>query len=138
MGRNIGGFLAGVLTLGVIVFSLQYVSFAIHPLPEGLDPMDPNQRDAFLAHVATMPALGWLIAALSEVVGATAGAFVAGKIGQAVRVVSGLVVGLGVMGSVNNWISFPHPTWFIIAQLMLYPAGLLLVWKALESKATEG
>lgn len=129
MVRNIGALVAGVLTLGLVVITLQQISAMLHPLPEGLDPFAPENAEAFRAHMSEMPPAAWIVAMLSEVLGALAGAFVAAWIGRsAPRAVSGAVVGLAVLGSVANWSSFPHPTWFVVGQLVLYPTALMLVW----------
>jgi len=131
--RNIMGFLTGVLVLGVVVLVLQQLSFLLHPVPDGLDPMDPADAEAFAAFLATMPMAAWAAAMLSEVVGAACGAFAAGWISRdASRLVSGLIVGFATIASGFNWISFPHPTWFIVAQLVGYPLALMGVWTALE------
>ena len=55
MVRNIGGFIAGALTAGFLVMTLQRISSGMHPLPEGLDPFDPAQAEAFRQHMAGMP-----------------------------------------------------------------------------------
>ena len=83
MLRNIGAFVAGVLTLGLIVMTLQQISSALHPLPEGLDPLAPENAEAFATHLEGMPTMAWVVAMLSEVIGAFGGALVAGFIGRA-------------------------------------------------------
>lgn len=129
MLRNIGGFVAGVLTLGVVVLVLQQLSLMIYPFPADLDPTDPASADAIAAHLEGMPTSAWVIAMLSEVIGAFAGAFVAGSIGRgAARPLSGLIVGFAIAGSLFNWSQFEHPIWFIVGQLVLYPAALMLAW----------
>lgn len=129
MARKIAAFVLGVLTLGMTVLVLQQMSALLHPLPEGLDPMDPADAEAFRTHVSAMPTAAWVVAMLSEVVGAFAGALVAGWISRDwARGLSGAVVGLGLLGSVMNWTAFPHPAWFIGAQLVLYPVALVGAW----------
>ncbi|NNK64479.1 MAG: hypothetical protein HKO98_14875 [Gemmatimonadetes bacterium] len=103
----------------------------MHPIPEGLDPFDPDQADAFREHMAAMPALAWFIAFASELIGAFAGAFVAGRIALGSRWVCGVIVGAALLGSVANWMAFEHPTWFIVGQLAGYPLVLMGVWALL-------
>ncbi|MEM7414487.1 MAG: hypothetical protein AAF389_03260 [Gemmatimonadota bacterium] len=135
MLRNIGAFVAGVVTLGLIVMTLQQISAALHPLPAGLDPLDPNNAEAFAAHLEGMPTTAWLVAMLSEVIGAMSGALVAGFIGRsAARPLSAGIVGLAVVGSLVNWTSFTHPIWFIVGQLVLYPAALVAAWGILAKR----
>ena len=80
MVRTVIGAVAGVACLGAVVSLLQQVSSAMHPLPAGLDPMDPADAEAFAAHVGAMPPGAWVVALTSEVLGATIGALVAGAI----------------------------------------------------------
>lgn len=139
MVRTIIGVVAGVVSLGVVVTLLQQLSSAMHPLPAGLDPMDPADAAAFAEHVAAMPPAAWVVAMLSEVIGAAIGALVAGAIAKdALRGASGVVVGLATVGSVMNWTAFPHPTWFIVAQIVLYPVALMSVWTWLSPRSRDG
>lgn len=129
MVRNIGAAVAGVLTVGLVVMTLQQLSAALHPLPEGLDPFAPESADAFARHMSEMPTVAWVVAMFSEVLGALAGAFVAVWIGRsAAKPLSAIVVGLALAASVANWTAFAHPTWFIVGQLVLYPLVLMAVW----------
>lgn len=132
MVRKIGGGVAGVLVVGVVVFLLQQISSALHPLPEGLNPFDPEQADAFREHMSSMPGAAWAVAFSSELIGAFAGGVVAGKIARgSERVVSAVVVGFALLGSTANWMAFEHPTWFVAGQLVGYPLVLMGVWTVL-------
>lgn len=133
--RNIGAFVAGVLTLGVVVLGLQQLSLMIYPFPADLNPTDPANADAIAAHLEGMPDAAWVVGMLSEVIGAFAGAMVAGWIGRgAARPLSGAIVGFALMGSLFNWSQFEHPTWFVVGQLVLYPAALMIAWALLEKR----
>lgn len=139
MVRTVIGVVAGVVCLGVVVTLLQQVSTAMHPMPAGLDPMDPADAAAFAEHVAAMPMGAWIVAMLSEVVGAAIGGLVAGTIARdALRGASGAVVGLATVGSVMNWAAFTHPMWFIVAQIVLYPVALMSVWAWLSPRTRDG
>lgn len=141
MARKIGAVIAGVLVLGVVVAALQFVSASIHPLPEGVDPFDPEDAAAFAEHLEGMPDSAWMVAFASELIGAFFGALVAGAIvHDRKRMFSAIIVGLALVGSVANWLSFAHPTWFIVGQLLVYPAVLAGVWGVLARKrpTTQG
>ena len=130
MLRTIAAGVAGFVTLGMVVLALQSLSALVYPLPEGLNPMDPASADAFREHLEAMPPLAWAIGFGSELLGALAGALVAAGIQrQHVRPLSGVIVGLAFAGSVMNWMSFYHPTWFIVGQVIGYPLVLLAVWR---------
>ena len=139
MLRTIAGVVAGFVVVGVVVFGLQQVSAALHPLPAGLDPMDPGQRDAFQAHLAAMPLAAWAVAFASEILGAFLGGLAAGSIAREhPRGAAGVIVGLAVAGSILNWTSFPHPLWFIVGQLVLYPLAFLVVTRLLAGAGPSG
>lgn len=133
MVRRIAAVFAGIVTVGVVVVVLQWVGSRLYPLPPGLDPMDPASRDALLAHTAGMPLLSWLLAFSSEILGAFLGGWVAGRIaGDRHRLFVGIIVGVAVLGSLMNWVSFPHPRWFMAGQLVGYPLAFLGAVRALR------
>lgn len=124
--------LLGVVTLGAVVMTLQQVSVALWPLPEGLDPFDPAHAEAWTEYLQSMPRAAWLLAMTSEVAGAFCGAVVAGSMARDARKnVAGIVVGLGLALSVANWVSFRHPVWFVVGQIVLYPSAYLAAGKML-------
>jgi hypothetical protein len=129
MGRKIGAVIAGILMVGAVVLTMQAISTSLYPLPEGLDPMDPDQTDAFARYLAGMPASSWALTFSSEILGAFCGALVAGWIVRAgTRGVSGIIVGLAFLGSLVNWLSFTHPMWFMVGQVIAYPVALVAAW----------
>lgn len=135
MIRNVVALVAGVLAVGVVVLALQGVGTRLHPLPEGLDPLDPAQQERFRAYMRGLPASGWLLAFFSELLGAFVGALVAGRIASSRRIwVAGAIVGVALAGSVSNWSSFPHPTPFIVGQIVGYPIAFLLATLLLRDR----
>jgi hypothetical protein len=139
MGRKIGAVVVGVLVLGLVVGVLQAIGASFRPLPEGVNPLDPADAEAFAAHLATMPAISWLFAFASELAGALLGALAAGWIAKgAARPISAIIVGLALVGSVLNWTLFAHPTWFIVGQLVGYPLVLAAAWGILGRGRSAG
>jgi len=135
MVRNILAGLLGVVTLGAVVMTLQQVSAALWPLPDGLDPFDPAEAEAWSTYLDSMPSTAWLLAMVSEVLGAFCGAVVAGWVARdAGKHVAGIVVGLGLALSVVNWVSFRHPVWFLFGQMVLYPAAYLAAVRILAGR----
>lgn len=135
MLRKIVALIAGVLVVGVVVAALQLIGLRLHPVPEGIDPMDPADREALEQFLAAMPLAAWLHVFASEIVGAFLGALVAGWIARdRVRAITGAILVLALCGSVYNWVSFPHPVWFMVGQCVAYPLTLMLVWRLLESR----
>jgi hypothetical protein len=133
MVRMIGAVVAGILVVVVVVSALQYAGTLFYPPPEGLDPFDPASADAFTAYLEGMPPASWALAWASEILGAFLGALAAGWIAFRHRsVFAGVIVALAIAGSVNNWLSFSHPTWFIVGQLIAYPLVFLGVLRLLS------
>lgn len=135
MLKNVAGVVVGLLVVGLVVGTLQWFGASFHPLPEGLDVFDPASAEPLAAHMETMPTISWAIAFGSELLGAFLGALAAAWIARDARVVSGIIVGLAVLGSLNNWMTFEHPMWFMAGQLVLYPAVLAGAWAVLASRA---
>jgi len=128
MGRSIGAVVAGIIVVGIVVGGLQFVLALIYPLPADLDPFDPGSAEALAAHIEGMPITAWMLVFASEIVGVFLGALTAGSIAASgkAKFVGGIVL-LGLAGSVMNWTSFSHPMWFIIGQLIAYPAVFFAV-----------
>ncbi len=137
MVRNLLALVAGIVVVGIVVAGLQYLTSFVYPLPEGLDPLDPDAADEFAAYVADLPASAWLFALASELIGVFLGGLAAGTIaGSRKPLFAGAIVALGVVGSVMNWMSFPHPIWFILVQLVAYPLVFLAIQRIIPSGET--
>jgi hypothetical protein len=122
MVRSIGAVVAGILVVGIVVGGLQYAGSLLYPLPEGLDPFDPADAAALGEHMSRMPVSAWMLAFGSEIVGVFLGALAAGSIARHRKAVFiGALIVVGLAGSIMNWVSFSHPMWFIIGQLIAYP-----------------
>ena len=133
MVRNIGAVVAGILVVLVVVSVLQYGGLLLYPPPEGLDPFDPAAAEAFAEYLAGMPLASWALASCSEILGAFLGALAAGRIARHHNsAFAGGIVALAIAGSINNWLSFSHPTWFIVGQLVAYPLVFLGVVRFLK------
>ena len=137
MIRNVFAIVAGILVVGVVVTGLQYLTSMLYPLPEGLDPLDPASSGEFAEYVANLPPMAWLLALVSELVGVSLGAFAAGSIASSRKALfAGAIVALGIAGSVMNWMSFPHPVWFIVIQLAAYPLIYFVVTRRIAATDT--
>ena len=130
MGRNILAVVAGVLVTGAVVMGLQWIGSGFSPPLGGLDPTDPANAEALAEHARGLHPATWVFAWGSELLGALLGGIVAGRAARTrKRWISGAIVGLAALGSLLNWIAFPHPAAFITAQLLLYPLVLVSVWR---------
>ena len=138
MLRKISAVIAGVLVVGVVVWVLQFVGSHLHPLPEGLDPTDPASEEAFRAYLSTLPIASWILAFVSEILGATLGGLTAASIARdRKRWFASGIFALALLGSIMNWVSFSHPVWFIVGQLVGYPLALLMTFHVLEPSPSQ-
>jgi hypothetical protein len=116
------GFVAG----SAFNMAMVTASSAVYPLPEGID---PNDFDAFKAHVeAHGLATGALLMVLvAHAGGSLVSGFVCGLI--AMRSWYAAAIGLGILwmcGGIAMLMMLPAPTWFAVADVVLYiPAALL-------------
>ena len=139
MWRNFGAVAVGALVLGAVVTVLQQLGSALYPVPQGIDPMNPDDAEAFGTYLQGMPRAVWLLAAGSEVLGAFLGAVAAGSIARKRKgLFAGAIVGLALFGSMINWTSFPHPGWFVTAQLTAYPLTAWLAIRLVSRSARRG
>lgn len=132
MGRKLGAVVVGLAVVGVVVMALQWAGSMLYPLPEGLDPMAPEDREAFKDFLAGMPPTSWALAFGSELLGAFLGAWAAGRIaGSRGAWFAAGIVAAALVGSVMNWTAFPHPAWFMVGQAAGYPLVLVAVMRLL-------
>jgi len=135
MARSIGAIAAGLVVVGIVVAGIQYATSLLYPLPEGLDPFDPASGEALRAHAEGLPTTAWLLAFGSEIIGVFLGALAAGTVaGSRKSMFAGIIVAVGVVGSVMNWVSFAHPLWYIVGQLVGYPLIFFAVSRVLAGR----
>ncbi len=102
------------------------VSNALYPLPAGID---PNDFDAFKAHVEShgLPTGAMLIVLVAHAGGSLVSGWVCGLI--AMRAWYAAAVGMGILwtsAGIAMLLMLPAPTWFAVADVVLYiPAACL-------------
>lgn len=116
MLRNVGAVLLGMLAGSLANMAIVMVDVALYPLPEGFDMQDPVQLKA---HMATLPALAWIIAVVAHLAQVLVGGLVAGKVGDKPLVLAMIIAVLSMVGGVMNLINLGAPTW-MWAELPLY------------------
>jgi len=129
MIRKVLAVLFGIVAGGVFNMAIVTVSNAVYPLPDGIDPNDFN---AFKAHVEAhgMPTGALVMVLVAHAGGSLVSGFVCGLIATRSWYVAG--IGLGILwtcGGIAMLMILPAPTWFAVADVVLYiPAALLGVW----------
>jgi hypothetical protein len=124
MGRTLLGILAGLVSMWLVTWCIEFASHALYPPPPGLDPRDMQHLGAILA-AAPFAALAMLVGAW--LLGAFAGGFVAAKIARHPRAAATIVALVTVLGVVAMIFLVPgHPAW-VSALGVLLPVPLALL-----------
>jgi hypothetical protein len=126
MIRKIMAVVIGIVAGGAFNMAIVTASHAVYPLPEGID---PNDFAAFKAHVAAhgMPTGALIMVLVAHAGGSLVSGFVCGLIAMRSWYVA--AIGLGILwtcGGIAMLMMLPAPTWFAVADVVLYiPAALL-------------
>lgn len=119
--RGFAAVMMGLIVAFGVTFGIELINSQIHPFPPGTDYRDPVARKAALANLpATALAgvlVGWFLAAVS-------GAWVATRIAKGDRRPAWVLGVLLVAAAVGNMLAIPHPVWYWVAALVLYPVGI--------------
>jgi hypothetical protein len=119
----------GIVAGSVFNMAIVTASHTVYPLPEGID---PNDFDAFKAYVEAngMPTGALIMVLAAHAGGSLVSGFVCGLIAMRSWYVA--AIGLGIFwtcGGVAMLMMLPAPTWFAVADVVLYiPAAVLGVW----------
>ena len=123
LARLFAAVLLGLIVAFAVTFAIELVNSQIYPLPPGT-----NYRDAaaMRAAMAALPPqaligvlVGWFLAAV-------AGASLAVRIARGDRRPAWLLGLLLVVAAIANMRLFPHPIWFWVIGLALYPVAIML------------
>ena len=127
MVRSMGGVIAGLVVMLIVVASIQWLGHSVYPPPEGLDFRD---KDAVAAAMASAPvgALGFVL--LSYAVATFLAAGTAATISLRHKCAVAIVIGavMLVLAAISL-LALPHPTWMIGAGLLLPLPVALLGWR---------
>lgn len=126
MGKLILGVIVGFVVGSVVMMVCHIATQPLYPPPDGLDVMDPDQREAVKAWMKTLPAGAYVVAALCHWVGCAAGAIVAMLIAGRTSLRPAIITGVAfTIAGVINVMSVPHPGWFPFVDI---PGYLLVAW----------
>lgn len=116
--------LAGCAAGIAVIFVMEFISHAIYPLPEGLDPNNPEHLKLILTNAPIGALIMVLFAGFS---GGLAGGIVAALFDKNNKTKRAIAVGvvLTVLGIINLMM-LPHPVWFMIINVMVYISGAYL------------
>lgn len=126
MIRKILAVIIGIVAGGAFNMAMVTASQAVYPLPDGID---PNDFDAFKAHVEAhgLPSGALIMVLVAHAGGSLVSGFVCGLIAMRSWYVA--AIGLGILwtcGGIAMLMMLPAPTWFAVADVVLYiPAALI-------------
>lgn len=121
--RRILGVGAGLGVALVLIFGVEAINGAIYPLPPGTD---ISNREALKAALTTLPVTALVIVLLGWFGAAVAGAYLAARVGGRIPGPAWVLGGLLLAVTILNLISVPHPVWFWIPAVLIWPPGIAL------------
>jgi hypothetical protein len=126
--RSLGAVLLGAVAATLLVLAIETVGHLVFPPPAGLDLNDPEQRRTFMAQ---LPLGAFVFVLVGWGIGTLAGSWLAARVAGQAPLVHGLVVGaLFLLTAIATMLMLPHPLWFWITALFLFPlssgVGVLL------------
>lgn len=121
MLKRLTSVLAGCSAGIAIIFLIESVSHLLYPMPDGIDPNNPEMLKEMMSHI---PVGALLLVLLAGLLGGFAGGIVAGLFDRENAKKRALVVGavLTLLGILNLFM-IPHPLWFIVVNVTVYIAG---------------
>jgi len=120
MVRMILAVIVGVVVAGIATFLVQNIGLVISPLPDGIDPTDPEQLAEIMDQI---PLINKVFVVASWCIGALVGGLVAVMIAQG-RMAAAWIVGLiQVAFVVLNFFMIAHPMWMMAAGPLLTLVG---------------
>ena len=122
--NRIFAILTGVVAGAIVMGLLETLSNKLHPLPEGLDPIN---TEALADHISSLPITAFLLVLIAHALGALTGGFVASKMAKVEKKGTAMYTGLILLlAGVLNLIAVPHPLWFSIIDVIQFTPMALL------------
>ncbi len=113
MLRQILAVAAGIVVFLAIVAALDGLASVLFPLPPSID---PNNPDVFRDYMANLPTGALVIVLLGSTLAAFAGTYVSGiLVGGGAWYWPYVTGAIGLVATLWNALSLPHPLWFVVA-----------------------
>jgi len=124
--RAFAAIFAGLLTGFAVILIAEMVT-PFHA-PEGMNVDDKKQMGDW---IAALPVAAFAILLMANFLGSAVGGFVTNKVAAPTRYRPALLTGFGLFAAgAANFVSFPHPMWFMVASAVLYFFGAWLGGRA--------
>ena len=119
--RGLAAVVMGLVVAFVVTFGVEWVNTLLYPLAPGTDPRNQAAMRAAMARLPpaalVLVLAGWFLAAVSS-------AWMATRIARGDHRPAWFLGVLLVAAAVGNLLTLPHPAWFWVAGLALYPVGI--------------
>ena len=122
--RNVLAVLAGYAVFTLVNMGLLLLGLQIVPLPEGINPMNPESIKSAM-HLFTLP--NFMVPFIAHAGGTLAGAFTAAKIGVDKKMMLAYIIGgLALIGGISAVYQIGGPIWFQVLDLVV--AYIPMAW----------
>ena len=127
MLNRISSILTGIAVGIGLIFIMEFISHAIYPLPAGLN---PEKMEDMRQIMKQMPLGALIMVMVGYFIGALGGGIVCTLMSKEFKFKNVMFVGLilTVFG-ILNFMTVPHPMWFMVGSLAVYFAGAFLGYK---------
>lgn len=121
---GIAAIIVGIGAGSVVNGGIIFLSNAVFGAPEGMNIFD---AESVRAHAGQLTSANFVGTLLAHQIGTLVGALIAAKIAPAGKMIFALIIGVWfLLGGIYAITLIPAPTWFIIADLLLYiPLALI-------------
>ena len=108
---TVAGIIVGVFT----IWAIEAIGHLLFPLPAELTPTNLEELKQV---VMIMPMKSLLVVIIAQIIGVFSGMYVGFIMQRESLTPLYIIAGLFIFSTVLNLISIPHPTWFMIADLL--------------------
>lgn len=118
MLRSVVAVVSGVVLGGLVIGLVEAVGHQVFPLPEGVDPADP---EALARVIGELPVGALLFVPLAWALGSVAAGWLAARIASRAQVAHAVIAGsLLLVAGVVNLAMIPHPTWLAVLGVAVF------------------
>jgi hypothetical protein len=118
MKRNIISVVVGIITAGLIFTIVETINMKLHAFPSEFN---HNDKVGLKNHLSNLPLLFWALVLFGWAIGSFTCGLLARAISKSDSIKLPLIAGaILTLTAVINFLSFPHPTWFVIVGLVIF------------------
>lgn len=124
MLRSILGVVAGLISAFVVISVVEMLGHVIYPPPAGIDFSDP---ESIRKVMGDLPFGSLVFVLMAWLIGTLVGTLIAGSIARKKeRLFGSIVGGLLLVSGIANMVMIPHPVWFMIIGILVFPIAAYL------------